>query len=104
MSAIPAPPEGLDLTDSRVSINNAVVGLVMGIATVFLVLRIWARASPVYRVGIDDWWTGAAMVGPFCPGRHRSYANFIKIFSYGTGICCILGACLVRYMCSLIQD
>ena len=69
MSAFGNPPEGLDLTESRVSTNNVVVGLVMGIATVFLALRFWARTSPVYRVGIDDWWTGAAMVGPFCPGK-----------------------------------
>lgn len=68
MASLPPAPEGLDLTESRVAINNTIVGLMMGIATVFLALRIWARVSPVYRLGTDDWFTCVSLVS-FPPAK-----------------------------------
>ncbi|KAL4862831.1 hypothetical protein BDV12DRAFT_206977 [Aspergillus spectabilis] len=68
------PPEGLDLGANRIAQNNGTVAAVMAIATVFVVLRFWARTVNNSGIAYDDWSLLVALA-----------------FAYGTGVCCILG-------------
>ncbi|KAL4778005.1 hypothetical protein BJX76DRAFT_366907 [Aspergillus varians] len=69
------PPEGLDLSDSRIAQNDGTVAAVMAIATLFVGLRFWARTTNrSTALAYDDWFLLIALA-----------------FAYGTGVCCILG-------------
>ncbi|GAB1210520.1 hypothetical protein APSETT445_009314 [Aspergillus pseudonomiae] len=63
-------PDGLDLSEDRIAQNDATVGVVMGIATIFVGLRFWARTTNKSAdLAYDDWFVLVALA-----------------FAYGTGI------------------
>ena len=56
-------PEGLDLSEDRIAQNDATVGVVMGIATIFVGLRFWARTTNKSAdLAYDDWFVLVALV------------------------------------------
>ena len=50
-----APPSSLDLTDSRVSVDNAVAGVILCLAVVSVLLRFVARHLLRNPLKADDW-------------------------------------------------
>lgn len=56
------PPAGVDLADSRVSENNAAVAVLLGLATIAVILRFIARIIQRSGLMADDWTIILALV------------------------------------------
>jgi hypothetical protein len=56
------PPPSIDLSESRVIVNNVIAVVLLGIATIAVVLRLWARKLQEAGWGSDDWTIIASLV------------------------------------------